>query len=68
MVLPAAASDLAPRTPVQQDEVRNRLHKRCSQTALAHVPVAPIARARVGAAIAKPAQVASAINANKNAG
>ena len=68
MVLSAAANDLAPRTPVQQDEVCHRLHKRCSQTALAHVPVAPIARARVEAAIAKPAQVTSAINANKNAG
>lgn len=66
-VLPVAASDLVPPTPAPRDEVRSLLPKRCALVALAPAPVAPIARAHAEDVIVKPAQVANAINANKNA-
>jgi len=66
-VQPAAASGRVLRTPALQDKVRSPGHRRCNPAAFAPAPVEPIAPALVEGAIAKPAQVASAISANKGA-
>ncbi len=64
-VLPATASGRVLRTPALQDKVRSPGHRRCDPAAPAPAPVEPIAPVLVEGATAKPAQVVSAISANK---